>query len=56
MPSAGEVPSSHALRDRCRRLDGLDWVGSRPDYDAYVITHDETTHWTDGFVRYGATS
>ncbi len=35
-------------------LDGLDWIDSRPDYHAYVITHDDTTHWTDGFVRFQA--
>jgi thiamine biosynthesis lipoprotein len=33
-------------------LDGLDWIESHPDYEAYVITHDDTTQWTDGFVRY----
>lgn len=37
-------------------LDGLDWIGSHPDYHAYVITHDDTTHWTDGFVRFQAAS
>ena len=33
-------------------LDGLAWIGGRPDYDTFIITHDETTHRTDGFVRY----
>jgi thiamine biosynthesis lipoprotein len=37
-------------------LDGLDWIAGHPDYDAYVITHDDTTAWTDGFVRYGVTT
>lgn len=33
-------------------LDGFDWLGAHPGYDAYVITHDDTTYWTDGFARY----
>jgi thiamine biosynthesis lipoprotein len=33
-------------------LDGLDWISGRPDYDAYVITHDAVTTWTPGFARY----
>jgi FAD:protein FMN transferase len=33
-------------------LDGLDWLTGHPDYDAYVITHDDITYWTDGFTRY----
>ncbi len=31
-------------------LDGLDWIASRPGYDAYVVTHDDMTHWTPGFA------
>jgi len=33
-------------------LGGLDWIRGHPDYDAYVITHDDITYWTDGFARY----
>ena len=33
-------------------IDGLDWIAHHPDYDAYIITHDDTTHWTPGFNRY----
>ena len=33
-------------------LDGLDWISTRPGYDAYVITHDDRTHWTPGFAEY----
>ena len=30
-------------------VDGLDWIEERDGYDGYVITHDDTTHWTTGF-------
>ncbi len=33
-------------------VDGLDWITRFPDYDAYVITHDSSTMWTDGFAGY----
>jgi thiamine biosynthesis lipoprotein len=33
-------------------LGGLDWIADRPDYDAYVISHDARTWWTPGFERY----
>ncbi len=33
-------------------LDGLDWIQTRPGYDAYLITHDDETRWTPGFVRH----
>ncbi len=33
-------------------VDGLDWIAARAGYEAYVITHDATTHWTEGFQRY----
>ncbi len=33
-------------------MDGLEWVDHHPEYDAYIITHDDTTHWTPGFDRY----
>lgn len=33
-------------------LDGLTWVEAHPGYDAYVVTHDDVTYWTDGFARY----
>lgn len=33
-------------------LDGLDWIASHPDYNAYMITHDAQTMWTPGFERY----
>ena len=28
---------------------GLDWIETQPGYEAYIITHDDTTHWTSGF-------
>lgn len=31
---------------------GLDWIDEHPDYDAFVITHDDMTYWTPGFQRY----
>ncbi len=33
-------------------LDSLEWVVDHPDYDLYLITHQGTTHWTEGFNRY----
>ena len=30
-------------------VDGLDWIEDQPGYDAYIITHDQTTHRTTGF-------
>jgi thiamine biosynthesis lipoprotein len=33
-------------------LDGLDWIASHPDYDAYLITHEARASWTPGFERY----
>ena len=30
-------------------IDGLDWIEERDGYDGYVITHDDTTHWSTGF-------
>jgi thiamine biosynthesis lipoprotein len=33
-------------------LEGLGWIAARPDYDAYLITRDDMTHWTPGFERY----
>ncbi len=35
-------------------LDALEWVEQVPDYDLYLITHEGTTHWSDGFDRYRA--
>ncbi|MEQ1787672.1 MAG: FAD:protein FMN transferase, partial [Acidimicrobiales bacterium] len=29
-------------------IDGLDWIESQPGYDAYLITHADTTHWSSG--------
>lgn len=31
---------------------GLDWIADRPEYDAYIITNDGKTRWTDGFDAY----
>lgn len=31
---------------------GLEWIELRPDYEAYIILHDDTTRWTSGFDRY----
>ncbi len=36
-------------------VDGLDWIESQPGYDAYIITHNNTTHWTTGFPHDGQT-
>lgn len=33
-------------------LDGLGWLDRHPDYEAFVITHDDMTHWTPGLDRY----
>ena len=33
-------------------VDGLDWIENQPGYDAYIITHDHTTHWTTGFPHH----
>lgn len=33
-------------------LDGLDWVEAHVGYDAYIITRDDLTYWTDGFAQY----
>ncbi len=30
-------------------IDGLDWIEAQPGYEAYVITHEDTTHWTTKF-------
>ncbi len=36
-------------------VDGLEWVAAHDGYEAYVITHDDTTHWTEGFQQYRET-
>lgn len=33
-------------------IDGLEWLDRHPEYDAFIITHDDMTHWTPGFDRY----
>ncbi len=33
---------------------GLDWIAQRPGYEAYIITNDGITRWTDGFSQYRA--
>ena len=30
-------------------IDGLKWIEGQLGYEAYIITHDHTTHWTTGF-------
>ena len=30
-------------------LDGLEWIEGQDGYEAYLITHDNTTHWSSGF-------
>jgi thiamine biosynthesis lipoprotein len=30
-------------------IDSIDWIGTQPGYHAYLITHDGTTYWTEGF-------
>ncbi|MEZ5375997.1 MAG: FAD:protein FMN transferase [Acidimicrobiales bacterium] len=37
-------------------LDALDWATDHPDYDLFLITHQDTTHWTEGFNRYRSKS
>lgn len=37
-------------------FDGLGLLEHRPGYDGFLITRDDTTHWTTGFDRYRATS
>lgn len=34
--------------------DGLDWIEDKPGYEAYLITNDNDTRWTQGFNRYRA--
>ena len=36
-------------------LDGLEWIERQPHYEAYIITHDSTTHWSSGFPHPAAT-
>ncbi len=36
--------------------DGLDWLAERPGYEGYVVTHEDSTRWTDGFARYRSAS
>ncbi len=33
-------------------LNALEWIRHIPDYAIYLITHDGTTHWSDGFNQY----
>ncbi len=33
-------------------LDALDWIRTVPGYDVFLITHEGTTHWSEGFSRY----
>ncbi len=35
-------------------IDGVDWLDRHPDYDAFIITHDDMTYWTPGLDRYRA--
>ena len=30
-------------------IDGLEWIEGQLGYEAYIITHDHTTHWMTGF-------
>ncbi len=32
-------------------VDGLEWIEAQHGYEAYIITHEQTTHWTTGFPR-----
>ena len=34
-------------------LEGLDWIEQQDGYDAYIITHDDTTRWSMGFPLAG---
>ncbi len=33
-------------------LESLEWVKGIPDYEIYLVTHQGTTHWSEGFNRY----
>lgn len=33
-------------------IEGLEWIGTRPGYEAYLITHDAVTAWSPGFAPY----
>ena len=33
-------------------IDGLDWIGDQPGYDAFIISHDRRTRWSSGFAAY----
>jgi thiamine biosynthesis lipoprotein len=33
-------------------VDGVGWIATQPDYDAYLVTHDGETLWSDGFNRH----
>lgn len=33
-------------------LDGLEWLDSHSGYEGYLITDEQTTHWTPGFTAY----
>ncbi len=35
-------------------IDGIDWIETRPGYEAYIITHENQTQWTNGFTKYRA--
>ncbi len=32
--------------------EGLDWIEQRNGYEAYIITHDDTTSWSSGFPHH----
>jgi thiamine biosynthesis lipoprotein len=36
-------------------VDGLSWIEDRPDYAAYVISHDGIARWSTSFVRWRQT-
>lgn len=46
------VADAYATALFVKGIDGLAWLADRPDYEGYVATHDDITHWTTGFARY----
>ena len=35
---------------------GVEWIETQPGYDAYIVTHDDMTHWSSGFPHPGVTA
>ena len=48
------LADAYATAAFVKGCDALDWISDRPGYEAYLITHDDETCWSDGFTRYRA--